>query len=154
VNEEISLKNFLINAYLKNEMMLNLKLRLPVLMIFLFAFVLVSCDPVYFGKTYIRNDSSTALSLQYNSSLGDTTIVIPAHSMVEIGQFSGMGSTSDFTCCPCEFEIYNLVPVNSSLSLSKDIANNNQWAISNQKAKGHSQKVINCQFTISPSDIQ
>jgi hypothetical protein len=103
-------------------MMLNLKLKLPLLMISLFAFVSVSCDPVYFGKSYIRNDSSAALSLQYKSSLGDTTIVIPANSMVEIGQFSGMGPASDFTCCPCEFESISLVPVNTSLMLSKDIA--------------------------------
>jgi len=115
---------------------------------------LAACDPIYTGKTFVRNESSYILELQYEPYLEDSSIIILPYSYIEIFHFDGLGKGKDYDCCSCEFVKILLNPADTSKELTKNIENQSNWIKTNSNAKKFSGEEINCEFRITQEDIQ
>jgi hypothetical protein len=124
---------------------------------FLFLFLatfFIGCDPGHVGKTFIRNESSQTLHFKYKTYNKDTVIVIPAHSFVDVFHFGGIGSGKYYDCCACEFLEVSLQPADTTLTMTKNIMDQNSWKMTNPNKRRFSHKEIDCEFVVAQSDIQ
>jgi hypothetical protein len=118
------------------------------------AFAFTGCDPGHLGKTFIRNESSQVLLFKYKTYSKDTTITIPAHSVVDVFHFGGLGAGKDYDCCACEFTEISLQPADTSLTIAKNIGDQGNWNVTNENKRRFSNKEITCEFKVAQSDIQ
>lgn len=130
------------------------KSKLYFLTICILVLSLMSCDPGHFGKTLIRNESSYSLELKYTTHTNDKSIIIQPNSFVEVFHFGGLGSGRDYNCCSCEFEVISLQPVDTSMTMTKDITNEGNWILSDPNEKRFSNEEITCEFAVRSFDIQ
>lgn len=120
----------------------------------LLAVFFIGCDPGHVGKTFIRNESSQTLQLKYKTYNKDTAITILANSVVDVFHFGGLGAGKDYDCCACEFIELSLQPVDTSLTMTKNISDQSAWDVTNPNQKRFSNKEIKCEFKVTASDIQ
>lgn len=122
--------------------------------IFVTLLFLVGCDPGHSGKVFISNNSSYTIALKYQTHTIDTSIVIQPNSRTDVFHFGGLGSGRDYEYCIYEFTTISLQPIDTSKYMTKTIADCNNWATINPNTRRFSNKEINCEFLVTPSDIQ
>lgn len=127
--------------------------ELNLLIIIVTTLTLTGCDPGHNGKSFIRNESSYTLQLKFKNDLKDTLILIQPNTFVDFYKFGGLGSGRDYDCCPCEFATISLQPTDTSKIMTKNITDQNNWTMTNPNKRRNSNKEIDCEFTVSQSDI-
>jgi len=118
--------------------------------------ILSSCDPAHNGNSYINNQSTFELRLDFKSysPLHDTTILIQPNTTLNFFKLGGLGAGKDYDCCPCDFETITLQPTDTSKSMIKNINDQNNWILTNPNKRKYSNKEIDCEFVVTQSDIQ
>ena len=121
---------------------------------FLLSLFLPGCDPNYFGKTFIKNESSFQLNLHYHTEFKDSMLIIQSNPFIKVYHFGGLGEGRGYDCCSCDFLLVTLKPTDSSKNLIKDTSVNNNWNITNTNRERSSSHEITCKFIVRPTDIQ
>lgn len=112
------------------------------------------CDPGHSGDTILHNQTAYSLNLSFKSGSTDTSMTIQPYSTTEIYRFGGLGSGSDYNCCPCEFKEITLVVADTSKSITKSVTDSANWLMLNPNEKRFSTEKIICNFLLEPKDIQ
>ncbi|MEO8769899.1 MAG: hypothetical protein ABI402_07435 [Ferruginibacter sp.] len=121
---------------------------------FLLLICLAGCDPTFFGKTVINNETDVLLNVIYQTENKDSSLIIEPNSYTEIYHIGGLGSGKDYDCCNCEFLSITLKPTDTSKHLIKDISLSDNWNMTNENHHRFSSHEITCEFIVRPSDIQ
>jgi hypothetical protein len=121
---------------------------------FLITIVFNSCDPAHNGTSYIRNESSYALLLKFNNYDRDSTLLIQPHSLVDFYNLGGLGAGKGYNCCPCDFKTISLQPTDTTKRMIKNITDSDQWILTNPNRNRFQNKEIECEFSVTQSDIQ
>lgn len=118
--------------------------------------LIVGCDPGFRVRSFITNESSSPLLVNYHAPAPsrDSSLIIEPNSHIEIYTYGALGEGRDYDCCSCEFSPITLVPVDTSKHLMKDVAYSPNWNLSNTNRKRYDSDEITCEFVVKQSDIQ
>ncbi len=112
-----------------------------------------ACDPGHHGIATIDNATTYTLKLKYTQSGRDTTIFINPNTILNLGQFGGIGTGNGFHCCPCEWNQIQLEAVDTGKHITKAITDEANWGLNNPNHRNFSNKNITCEFILTANDI-
>lgn len=129
---------------------------------FLFGLLLflISCDPGSHFYNKVENHSSRQIVLIHKLFSSGEVILNPGESVKADG--GQMGSyhylKEDYfkgeSYCPCFSDSIFIYPSDTSLTITKDIQNENSWESHDRRKKISSGGEFYCTFTVTDADIQ
>lgn len=114
---------------------------------------LVSCDPGHSGITTINNASTQNILLKYSTHHEEDSVIIYPNTFVDL-EFGGIGSGQEYDCCACEFTDISVATLDTSKNITKSIADEANWILTNPNKRRFSHKTIRCEFVVHETDIE
>lgn len=114
----------------------------------------IGCSKRANAQSYIVNNSSEQLSLEYVKNDKKTAVIIEANTTYLTHFFEGNGATTlSGQCCICEFDSIVIAPSDTTKQLIRSITSEEDWDKSS-KDFGTKTAEVYCRFIITDNDIE